>query len=170
MKKRVLAMAFAILIWASSPSEAAWLHWTNPISNMGVDDSGDVFCAPSAPLDDLSRIRVYRLASMGAVPQLVDSVNALSREGLEDSVEVHEGPGAYFGIASVDTAGNESCMDQIVFVGPLTGIGDVPSSGRTRFQLFDVQGRTAVPGASGVYFWMELGPRGKRTGKKVVVK
>jgi hypothetical protein len=165
----------AVILLGAAASPAAWLHWTNPKYNSAVDDSGYVMCAVDAsnPLRDLATIRVYGVSIAGGSARIFATLSVRGREGLEDSVEVDPGPGAHLWLTSVDAAGNECCVSQQVYIGPITSVpaGEAVAERVTSYRVFDVRGRLVRPVAAGVYFWERRYSSGRvETGKTVRVK
>lgn len=165
----------AIVLLGAATSQAAWLHWTNPKYNSAVDDSGNPMCAldTSNPLRDLATIRVYGVSIRGGPSRVFASLSVRGREGLGDSIQVDPGPGAHLWLTAVDVSGNECCVSQQVYIGPITAVPveAAPAERVTSYRVFDARGRLVHPVAAGVYFWERRYSSGRvESGKMVRVK
>ena len=169
-----LAIGAAILLGAAT-SEGAWLRWTNPKYNATVDESGYAQCDIdlTSPLRNLATVRIYALSIKGGLARVIGSRSVVRREGMDDSILVDVGLGAHLWMTAVDGAGNESCVLQQVYIGPITAVPveQAPAERLTSYRFFDVRGRLVHPVAAGVYFWERRYSSGRvETGKTVRVK
>lgn len=119
--------------------------------------SGDslvaVECSGGGPTADLDSVRLYGWPLTGGFGPL-QSHSARNREGQPDSFVVDPGPGTTYYATAIDTAGNESCPSNTVFLpGTVTGVNPGPGDDPVvSVRAFDVHGRQVVPHASGIYF------------------
>ena len=98
--------------------------------------------------------------------------DATHREGAPDSFAVLPDQGWHFYSTVTDTAGNESCASNIVYVpGTVTGVEPGPGGDPVvSVTLYDVQGRRVrQPSASGVYYRVLRHRSGLVSRKRVVV-
>lgn len=165
----------AVILLGAATSEGAWLRWTNPKYNAAVDDSGYVQCDIdlTKPLGDLATVRIYLLSIRGGVPHVIARRSVAGRAGMDDSIFVNTGLGAHLWMTAVDAAGNESCVLEQVYVGPVTAVPveEAQAERLTSYRIFDVRGRLVHPVAAGVYFWERRYSSGRvETGKTVRVK
>lgn len=167
--------AGALILVGAATAEGAWLLWTNPKYNAAVDDSGYVYCDidVTSPLRDLATVRIYALSIKGGLARVIARRSVVGREGKDDSIFVNTGFGAHLWMTAVDAAGNESCVLQRIYIGPITAVPvqEAPAERLTSYRFFDVRGRLVRPVAAGVYFWERRYSTGRvETGKTVRVK
>jgi hypothetical protein len=172
----------AVILLGAATSEGAWLRWTNPKYNAALDDSGYVQCGidQTSPLRDLATVRVYALPITGGPSRVIAGRSVAGREGLDDSIQVDVGAGAHLWMTAVDASGNESCVVEQVYIGPITAVPvEAPAERLTSHRIFDVRGRLVQsvrdrlvhPVAAGIYFWERRYSTGRvESGKMVRVK
>jgi len=163
-------------------SLATWLLplvliWTNPSTN-----------SDGSPLTDLAAIRVAGRREVNPIVMVMDlPIWSIDDDGTPYARSVPGGDDSTFvtiplrrratdwwvwEVSAVDSVGNVSVPSDTVRVnlvspGPVTGIGDLPSTASTAVEWYDAQGRRIQrPKSSGLYFRRV----GARVDKVILVK
>lgn len=146
------------------------LRWIEPGT-----DSVHVECSGGPATADVESIRVYKWNVTGGLARHVMSKYVGGKEGLEDSIDVDTTVGGHFWVTAVDTAGNESCTSPVVYIGPVTGVGQdaYKNDPITYVRIFDVHGRylgaKMAKWGSGVYFVREVHRSGREVTRRTVI-
>lgn len=147
------------------------LLFTLPSTNAMYVDSTAYYCQGGAPLEDLSEVRIYGWPASGGPARVVARQDVRGRQGAPDTVSVEPWPaGGHYWVAAVDVTGNEGCVSDVVYSGPVTAVEDIPVDTIVETLVFDVHGRRIrAPSASGVYWTVTRWASGRVVKKKLVV-
>lgn len=133
------------------------LSLTLPATSANPADSIQGACAVGQPTSDIKWLNLYGASTSGGAFRFLERYDVDGLEGQPFSLVSRQAgwKGGNFYVTVSDTAGNESCATQTIFVGSITGVEPIPEIPREE-RWFDVHGRRVRhPTSRGVYWFQE---------------